>query len=555
MQLIRKQTASAINAIDFPRQQLNVPRNKNFLQPTIFYWSGSLYKKKELKTRLNTNDNEELQLIQSVLQRWPESAHKILQGSYLLIYHLKGDWYAIRGVYDSPELFYSKTGGQWNLSLDLKLLLQHQQKPLQVSATRLAHQLAFQTNQGDLTPFKGVETLAAGQGIKISGTHLTQLAPHRPLTHLSPAVDLQPVSLWYQAVEEAIYDHSSDAPCGLLLSGGLDSGTLACHAADQQRPLQTLTISLPNFPDENESAHANHLSKYLGYTHHAIAVDSDCFDNILNFPVSIRRPVINPYQHMMNQAYQFAQSIGLKQLWTGSVGDDILSPKRYLLSHLWRDRHYVKLLKQWIAYAQSDASIPHLYRSLINQILRRTPRTLKPPKWLTASTRYRLPQAATGEDNLQHRSILFHYDNLYGLSYETEFSRPFNIERRHPFMHPATAAAGMSLAAYKSAEINIDKKLYRDALQGLAPDNMRKRKRVGVLINYYRHGWQKNLPTIREILLDKSAHWPLLVTDQALQASINNPDDDPYMLGLNCLALELWFAKLKSNNLSYEIVD
>ncbi len=74
----------------------------------------------------------------------------------------------------------------------------------------------------------------------------------------------------------------SDVPIGVLLSGGVDSSTVAAFASkNSSEPIKTFSISFAE-PSFDESAYARRVAKYLGSQHHEHRLSVDLAANLVS---------------------------------------------------------------------------------------------------------------------------------------------------------------------------------------------------------------------------------------------------------------------------------
>jgi asparagine synthase (glutamine-hydrolysing) len=99
----------------------------------------------------------------------------------------------------------------------------------------------------------------------------------RPDGRVEPAAPLDLASAETLLKTSTIQRLDADVPVGVLLSGGIDSGLIACFAAHHQRSfgfaLPAFTMRMPD-PRYDESALARQLAEHVGATHHVV----DCGD-------------------------------------------------------------------------------------------------------------------------------------------------------------------------------------------------------------------------------------------------------------------------------------
>lgn len=525
----------------------------------ILHWEGAIYNRTRLLARLDCCFSDTPALLNSAIRKWGSELYKNVEGRYLLVYRVEGIMYVARGVYDSPEFFYSSLNKKSFFALDLETLLGQMQAPIRISTSALIHQLSYLANKGDGTPFCDVRSLPAGQAVRLTcETGPKNLPTHFPHCESSLKVKPNSAKLWLGVFSSTLIELSEQKNIALFLSGGMDSGALAAIATHNKIPIKTITFGLSQHPSEDESKYGASLAKALDLEHHRLEINSRCFENIESFPISLRRPALNPYQRMINEGYACANQLGVDTLWTGSVGDDIYRPKRYLIQDLWEENKYREIISIAAQCACKRQAIPHSIKTLMNHLLSRKPRSIDLPSYINkeygeARERHLKHPVIVGEaESIYHRSIIFNYDNINGLSHEQAFTEQYNVERVHPYMHPAIIELGLSTPAHEVHNFFETKLIMRESLKGIAPQNFIQRKRVGVLNNYFLTGWKASLKNIQSILFDSSASWPQFVDKETMIKMLKSGSDQGYMLASNCLALELWLKQLREKGLEYQ---
>jgi asparagine synthase (glutamine-hydrolysing) len=84
----------------------------------------------------------------------------------------------------------------------------------------------------------------------------------------------------------------ADVPVGCFVSGGIDSGTVAAHAAAQRngRPLPTYSITVPWNARIDESPWSRAIAGHLGSDHTEIALRAEDFDDLIDLMASAGEP-------------------------------------------------------------------------------------------------------------------------------------------------------------------------------------------------------------------------------------------------------------------------
>ncbi len=528
---------------------------------SIVFFSGRLFRREKLLRSLGNValDTDDHTLLLLAFQKWQAATHHHVVGAYTAIIVDSDELYLFRGVYDSPGLYYCLHQDGLTISTDARQLLTKYSASVSINSDSVRHFLAYSMPVNDAGFIQEVSALTAGQGLKVRNDQIHHLPHYEPLARCIPIPrDTQTAAhQWLQAYQDAVQDASKAIDnIGLFLSGGLDSGALATIAQLQQTQLEAISLSLPHYPDEDEWFYAEHLSKKLGLAIHRVEITSRCFDDLLSQPVSLFAPGINPYQGMINQGYDLAASRGLKNIWFGTGGDELYAPKRNLLRDLWQHRDMGTFIRTLCSARARE--IPHIYKTWLNTVLHRQPRTMRYPQYILGNKNGTLNTPYTTSSDIPvesryHRAFLFQSSHLNAQENERTHSAPRGLTRIHPCIHPSLIEQGLITPAYQAHSLTHNKTILRTALTDYAPAELRRRGRVGVLQRYYYDGWNKNLNTIRDVLLDPAATWPQFVDRRIVDSALHGSQPEYTMLLLNCLALELWLNTLRAEKIDFRL--
>ena len=142
----------------------------------------------------------------------------------------------------------------------------------------LYHLLRYLYIPAPLSIFRHVKKIPPGHLLSIDGT---EQAPHAPkcywdLREIARNASETPLTCTYEEMVSALEEQlteavkirlRADVPLGVLLSGGVDSTTVAALAQSQLgRPLKTFSIGFDN-PEHDESPHAKAVSAAIGTEH------------------------------------------------------------------------------------------------------------------------------------------------------------------------------------------------------------------------------------------------------------------------------------------------
>lgn len=114
----------------------------------------------------------------------------------------------------------------------------------------------------------------------------------------------------------------SDVPIGLLLSGGIDSTSVALiMAQESERPVETFSIGFDNIPEYDELPLADATAKLIGSNHHPVRVHADIIDLLPRVAAHMDEPFGDP---SILPTYLIAQiaSSSVKVVLNGDGGDE-----------------------------------------------------------------------------------------------------------------------------------------------------------------------------------------------------------------------------------------
>jgi asparagine synthase (glutamine-hydrolysing) len=175
------------------------------------------------------------------------------------------------------------------------------------------------------TLLEGVRKLPAGHFLDLAGDRWD--AAPEPWWEIErvPPVEGDPVALLKESVERAVeLTLRSDAPVGVALSGGLDSGLIAAIAARKRSGVAAFTVGYPGSRDFDERAQARELAALLGIPWHSAELRTDEFAAF--FPTLVAsqdEPIADPAAYGHYAVSRLAAGHGVKVLLTGIGGDEL----------------------------------------------------------------------------------------------------------------------------------------------------------------------------------------------------------------------------------------
>jgi asparagine synthase (glutamine-hydrolysing) len=326
-------------ALEHSRLAIIDPDNKEANQPFadpsgrwLLVYNGEIFNFRELRRDLErcgisfrTESDTEVLLLGFIADG--ERFLGRLQGMYAFVIwdRATGELFAARDPVGVKPLYYTVRDGMFAAASELRALLAHPVVSHTLAAASVVEFLAFGNNFGDRTLVEGVKKLPPGHFVRARNGEVSVseywdvLPPEDSSRENNPAVELR--ERLEQAVEAAMV---SDVPLGLMLSGGLDSSTIATLAARHASRGDLTAYSVAFGRPDDESDIARRLAEDLGLRHRVIRISED--DVREEFDVWLRDldcPNANPTWIAISLIARAARADGIKVLLSGDGGDEL----------------------------------------------------------------------------------------------------------------------------------------------------------------------------------------------------------------------------------------
>jgi len=243
-------------------------------------FNGEIYNFRELRAELAARgrtfrSESDTEVILALWDEFGTGAFARLNGMFALaLFDTKtGELTLARDRFGKKPLFWGAFGNTLVFGSELKALVAHPAVTRELDLVALNKYLAYEYVPAPRTIFKHIQKLSPASylvwkdGVKRTGAYWRLPdAPAEPIGLAHATVELD--RLLAASVTPRL---AADVPVGVLLSGGLDSSTVAYYAVQASRtPVETFSIS---FHEESfdEAPYARRVAEYLGTTHHETA--------------------------------------------------------------------------------------------------------------------------------------------------------------------------------------------------------------------------------------------------------------------------------------------
>jgi asparagine synthase (glutamine-hydrolysing) len=181
-----------------------------------------------------------------------------------------------------PLFYYLSARGDLVFSSELKSLLAHPRVPRQLDHRSLAMLLVDRYVADPWTMFQGIRQLRPGHWLAWRAGRAETGCYYRP--ELAP--DMASGHDWPAELDQALVASvraqlAADVPVGILLSGGIDSSTVAAYASRHAgNRIKTFSVRFSK-PEYDESPLARQVASHLGTDHHEMFIADGSFDAAL----------------------------------------------------------------------------------------------------------------------------------------------------------------------------------------------------------------------------------------------------------------------------------
>jgi asparagine synthase (glutamine-hydrolysing) len=443
--------------------------------------------------------------------------------------HLLGDF--AFAVWDAPQrllfcardplgvkpLHYTRIGSLVCFASEAQQVLQHPSVPRRLDEQTLSRYLADAWDDPDRTFFRDVHRLPAAHRMVFTagGDRMERYWDIDPGRRLLYRDDRDYTAHFLDLFQRAVSDRlrAPEGPAGILMSGGLDSTSVAAMARRSvprggSPDLFSCSFVFPNLRQCDERA-------YIEATAEALALDSELVDAerlwVLGDPHAYQPRLEAPllaWESSFREVLRRTRSRNARILLTGHGGDDLMagSPSAYADRLLQGD---LRVLLETIPHAASKGwsgwrtlyryfgqpLIPEVIDGNVRRLLGKSPRP-RIPEWIRPEFVHRsgLAEHLQSVPARPARKAAWHeiYDEVVRLRgwepavhWYTSNASPFGIEVRHPFLDRRLVELMLAIPSRLRSQPGCYKPFLRRAVDGLLPEKVRSRADKTALSSFF----------------------------------------------------------------------
>ena len=493
---------------------------------------------------------------------WGEGLFERLLGPFAIAVHERFGSRTVcaRDAMGERSLFYSRTPRVLVIASEETALLSHPEVSSDPDEESVARHFALAAPRGGSTFYAAVRELKPGVVLRFDAQGESErrfwTPPEAPLRYRRVE---EYAEHFGELLESSVACRMrSAAPAAVLMSGGLDSSSLAAVAARglaKAEPPARLPVISWIF-DELESCDERPYMDAMVRAHDLRPVRILCDDawplrfGAASWPRDPNTPLNNPYRLLLDRAYRATGEQGGRVLLTGWFGDLLYGGIGEWWADLVRDGRLgeacVELIRSWRGGDSRNRSLRPL-RSALAAWTRRW-RPLRRPgldrhPWLTTAARQRLNGRREAPDRAGR--LLTGSHQWYAKA-EARAAAQFQVDVRHPFWDRRLVEFALAVPRFVLFRPGREKHVLREALADDLPLLVRDRRAQSSLAELFRRGiMEREVGEMEAVLENRAASWRRYVSPDWLWALLHDRtrsdlDGPESVIAWTCLSWELW---------------
>lgn len=522
-------------ALAGPAMATDDARQYEYPEATLLCWPGRSLFRQQI-------DAEQVAMSLDSQGR-PETDPASTSADHALIWtrQAAGTWTVHRGWHAERSVYYARHRDCLAVASSPRVLLAALGLPAREHPAAVAAFFAHRPLSAPTCFFADVHSLAPGSSLKAEpdgGLRIMATAA-LPRQLIVAASDADWMLALDAALKQTVMDQPGPDPVGLMLSGGIDSSTLAAALAAVQRPTRLYTWQLP-MAAVDESGLAGQTAAALSLPIRIVPVDALPFADLDRLPIHPDAPLANPYRAINDALMAAAAEDGIATLLSGNFGDHLYPEPNLALSSAWRARRFrLAASAGWHKLAGRLRHGPWWPRSWQHAEPAASPLTEAARQWLADTA-----PAARPEIDVEDPSRLADlFDSAARLDAEGAwyFASGFPLELRFPYRHTAMLELALQWPVHVSERHSLRKWLTRQWLRGRIPEAIRTRPKAGSLAPWFWRGLAVHRDEVRARLFNKNASWSRYLRPEPVLACLQQAGSESAGLHVwQAVCYEIW---------------
>ena len=499
-----------------------------------------------IKGYLNKNSPNDAELILAAYGCWGEGCPKYIIGDYAFSIWNRRDknLFCVRDALGVKPLHYCYKEAFLCFSSEAKQILQHPWISKKLDEIALARFLVSDISEPHRTYFKDVNKLLPGSGFTAShsGLKLNRYWDLHPSTQIHYYDENEYSEHFLEIFERSVSDRlrSRQENIGILMSGGLDSGSIAAVAQrlalTKNKKIKAYTYSFKTLEACSEYQYTEAMKNELGIEIEYLDVESfGILENSKTFHPDLESPFFG-WGCVQNQIYDIIQQQNIQVVFSGHGGDSLISGTSYIYLDKFLQGDFGILIE--IAREAKKRGKSYwftLFKPIIPAMLQ---------KRIENILNYKRNQKETGfqislDENFTSRFGLLDKKTNYGSpqksrSYAWEYlydgmvnlgnvdravyfldrtAAKYGLEERHPYLDRRIAEYVFAIPQDQLYKNRVYKNLLRSSMVNILPEHVRLRTNKTSFGDFLGQELIKSERLVYSILFDESQLQKLRIID------------------------------------------
>jgi len=297
--------------------------------------------------------NSDTEVLIYAYQEWGiDFLHK-LEGMFAIALHdfRTNEFYLVRDRMGVKPLYFSLQEGILSFASEIKALWLLPWMKREISSLAMYHYLTFMVTPAPYTIFKNVYKLPAGFYAKVDSSKNVEFTEWYSFVNPISASEKKLIqderycvenirTLFFDAVKKRML---ADVPVGAFLSGGIDSSLIVAAMSHFSKRVKTFTVAFSDGPESNELGYARIIADQFDTDHHEIVIsEKEAFEFYEKMVYHLDEPLADcvciPFHYVSKLARDSGVIVGLVGEGADELffGYNVYASYKKLHDNLWR---------------------------------------------------------------------------------------------------------------------------------------------------------------------------------------------------------------------------
>ncbi len=253
-------------------------------------FNGEIYNYKDLRATLSAKGHvfrtqSDTETIIHAYEEWGIDGFARLNGMYgfALWDRKRKELVLARDPFGVKPLYYFEQHDRFVFGSEIKAILVDPDVPRSVDSAALDQFLTFSFVPSPRTLFEGIKKVPPGYALCVTPEGSRKVRFYRPKITTPTMSGPEWLEALQDGIEKAIVRQMvADVPVGVMLSGGIDSATVAMLARIHSgQPIHSFTVGFSGDFKKNELAQGRRSAELIGTTHHEVIISANDFMEFL----------------------------------------------------------------------------------------------------------------------------------------------------------------------------------------------------------------------------------------------------------------------------------